>query len=405
MKKKYYYFVLALWCAQVLDTGQHKTTSHKKTVEAQGFLSMLQDMAIMLLPQLAATQSLQWVDAQDGTLYDVLSAASTNLQTDFSTFQNNISTFEQNTLNSIISSFSSAQTAITNESAQAESDVSAEISYLSNMVSLDLPKSNYLFSASQYDAYFEQSAMFTPAGATWRNLWAKGDWEFDPATKSFWQYNLAAASQSGSDAATKNNFIFTEFFTNSSSYNINCDVTLYSVSYPFYAGIMFNKTRWISGDVQGSMRYRTVGIYGASPTDISVYFAEQYYDSADVNFFNNALSTVYEPMVQIFSGTAQKLGALDASDFATLSTEEITLSFDITTSANTITVAFGKKDGASTSTSITSQSPTAFIYHGLGFISPGAVAQYTINEPTALIFADSAIEDFQKEVNDLIAAG
>ena len=375
--------------------------STKNIVRAQGgFAGMLIDMAAMMLPQLATQQSLQWVNSQDSVLYSVLSQASTTLSADFSTFQNSISTFEQQNLNAIITSFSQAQTSIANETTQAQNDAQAEITYLSSMTSLDVPQSKLLMSTLTFDAAFEQANMFTPAGPTWRNINFVGDWEFDPATKSFWQYNLIDSTKSGSTSAAANNYIFTEFLTNNSSYEIDCDITPYAVSYPFYAGILFNKARWISGDTSGLQKYRTIGIYGASKSDIGIYYAEQYYDT-ETDFFSSDATTVHRPLSQIFAGTAQKIGTVDVADFNTLSSTDLTYSFQITTSADTVVVTFGKKGEATTTETITSKSPTSFVYHGLGFISPGAAAQYALNKPTSILFSDSAIESFNQEIATL----
>ena len=41
--------------------------------------------------------------------------------------------------------------------------------------------------------------------------------------------------------------IFTEYITSEKEYTIEAEITLVDCTYPFFAGIVFNKARWVSG--------------------------------------------------------------------------------------------------------------------------------------------------------------
>lgn len=412
MKKRFFYIALLLFTTH-LSTTSPKENGVKKVV-AQ---NMLIDMAIMMGSQFAVEAANEWVETQDSVLYDVLTQASTNIQNDFSEFQNTISTSVSQNLTDVVSNFTSAQSDIADETTQAQADSEIESSYLTDMVSLDLPQTNYIFAPADYDSAFAKSPMYTPSGKTWYNVFAKGDWEFDPTTSSFWQYEVIDSYQLDSDTNTETldqapfNYVFTETFSTADSYNIDCDITLYSVSYPFFSGVMFNKNRWISGDMAGLRRCRMVGIYGKSETEIGVYYSEQYTDDSTVQTSTNVsemTSPTQFPLDQIFDGTAQKLGDIEITDFSTISDQEVTYSFQITTTADTVSATFGKSDStdtASTTTAtITSKDSSLFLYHGIGFISPGAAAQYTLKAPTSALFSDDAIEEFKTEVDALTQA-
>lgn len=387
--------------------------SKKDEVVAQ---NMLVDMAIMMGTQFAAEAANEWVEAQDSVLYNVLTQASANIQNDFSSFQNKISTFESQSLTDIINSFNSAQKNISAETAQAQADVELESDYLMSMVSLDQPQTSYLFSPADYDSAFARSPMYTPSGPIWHNVFAKGDWEFDPATSSFWQYDLIDTYKIDSTTNTKTfdqaayNSIFTEFFSKEDSYEIDGEITLYSVTYPFFAGIIFNKNRWISGDMSGLNRYRVVGIYGKSEDDIGIYYSEQYTDSTIVQTTTDAsqmISPVQYPLDQIFNDSAQKLGSIDASEFKTISEQEVAYSFKITTTPNNISVSFTNKNSTSPTeiaASATSKDPSLFLYHGIGFISPGSVTKFNLTSPASLLFSSDSITALQSEINELMKA-
>ena len=371
--------------------------------------NMLVDMAIMMGTQTAANEAnTLWASQQDAVFFDVLSQASSNVQVDFSTFQNTIGSAESDSLSGVINNFTNVASDISTDKSQATADATAESDYLLEMTSLDLPQTNYLFDAPTFDVLFNNSKMYVPDGITWYNTNQVGDWEYDPNTQSFWQYEVVDSSQTGSDgtastATAANNNIFTEFFTGESSYDIECDITVFSVSYPFYAGIIFNNNRWISGDMSGLRRYRTVGIYGADENNIGVYYAEQYVDaSADANAtdVSEMTGSIKAPLDQIFDGTAQKLDSLDASSFADLADKEASYTFAINNSSGAITVTFGAADGSSsTRATVTPQDPSIFLYHGVGFTSPGAVAQYNLKGPDVVLFSSDAITAFQEEVS------
>jgi len=393
---------------------KNSSHGHEKKVRAQGMEHMIINLAIMLGAQFAVEGANEWTVSQYSVLYDVLTRTSTTIQNDFSIFQNKVNTFVSEVLTDVINNFVTAQTTISDQTAQAQIDAGLESNYLMEMVDLDLAQSEYLFSPGIYDAAFFKSKMYTPAGQSWYNIFAKGDWGFDAATSSFWQYNLINAYQLDSDTNTNTldqagfNYIFTEFFTKKDSYTIDCDITLYMVSYPFFSGIIFNNNRWISGDMSGLKKYRTVGIYGKSKDEIGVYYAEQYTDTTIVQTttdITQMVSPIQYPLDQIFNGTAQKIGEIKAADFDTLSEQEVSYSFKINTSANNILVSFNQAGSTEvTSASVISKDATLFLYHGAGFVSPGAVAKYTLNGPESILFTNNAITDFKIEVDALTQA-
>lgn len=374
-------------------------------VQTQG---MIMDMGIMVGTQMGTTIANDEVNTEEKTLTDGMAKASNAIQANIQGFQTKAQQQQTKSLQATMKAFSSAEKASQQQTKEAQLTNQAEQLYLYKNISLQQPQQHYLFGQVQFDQLFELGTMLTPQGAVWKNPFAIGDWEYDPNNNSFWQNQLAPTyttktkngktTQSSAQAA--NNSIFTEYFTNKPQYTIAGKITLYKVSYPFFVGIMFNKARWISGDTQGLRKCRMLGIYGKSASDIGVYFAEQYTMTAEQLKKSNSTEPIQTPLQQILEQKVNKKKSIPSATFKNISFEPVTFNFNIETGPTGIAYKIWSADEQepAQATVISQLDLHMFIYHGIGCICPGAVAEFTLQEPKDLIFDAKAIETYKKEM-------
>lgn len=387
---------------KVLQT-QHTTNDQ---VETQG---IIMDMGIMVGTQMGATLANDSVNTEEKQLEDSMTAAGKAIQANIKGFQSNAQSRQQKELQSVMTAFSTAEKQSQQNTKNAQETSQAEQLYLYKNISIQKPQTNYLFGQIDFDQLFSLGTMLTPTGAVWKNPFAVGDWEYDSETNSFWQNQIsdvyatakgADGSQTKSDAKAANNSIFTEYFTNKAQYNIAGEITIYKVSYPFVAGIMFNKARWISGDIDNLRKCRMLAIYGTSSSDLGVYFAEQYTLTDAQIKATKSTSPTQTPLQQILNKKVAKKVSISKNAFKNISFEPVTFKFSIETSPTAIAFKLWNATQAEpkTSINISQLDLHLFIYNGIGFICPGAVAEFKLTQPEDLVFSSEAIENYKKEV-------
>lgn len=353
------------------------------------------DMAIQMLAMQGASMANAALSAQGQLLASKIATNSQTLQTKLQAFQTAAQTAEQKTMQSAMNSFTSAQADMQHQIEQASLISNLELDYIYKNISIAQPAQNYIFNQIQFDQLFSSGTMLTPQGVVWKNPFAVGDWSYDKQTNSFWQYQSApitpalkdgSNTTSSSSLQAENNAIYAEYYTNKSSYTIEGTITLYHIDYPFFAGIICNKARWISGDYESIRKCRMIGIYGTNPTNVGIYFAEQYTMTADqIKQFPNE-NPIQTPLQQIINGKIKPSIPISEQTIATVQQEPLSLQFTMTLTATSVNLSFSYKNHPPVVTTIHNLNPLLFMYHGIGCISPGAVTQFEFKQPSDFIF-------------------
>lgn len=375
-------------------------------------MKMLASMGIMSAGQTGAAFANQAITAEFHSIGKALQQDQTNLTNSSKQFIALIENAQNQQFTRISDIFQDAQQH-TQTLQQNQADILSSMSkYLKSILDLNNPPlQNYLQYPGYFDELFANGTMYTPQGSVWKNIFQVGDWQYDETTNSFWQMQnvpfLSSTNPKGITTPTlqKNaykNSIGTEWYPKN-GYEIECSITLYSVSYPFYAGIMFNKARWISGDVHGMQKYRTLGIYGDEQKNISLCFAQQYVQPSTTAKAN---SVPVNPIDQIYANQTAQKSFLTNDLVHSLHDQPVTLYFKIKPSPTGIEYKVWDKTAAQPAqyTTITLQNnqDTLFLYHGIGFISAGAIARFKLTSPTELVFSPTAIATFKTEIAQYI---
>ena len=199
-----------------------------------------------------------------------------------------------------------------------------------------------------------------------------------------------------SSLQAENNAIYAEYFTTAPSYTIAGTITLNKVDFPFFAGIIFNKSRWISGDFEAIRKCRMIGIYGTSPADIGVYFAQQFTMNEEQIKANSGDSPIQTPLQQIINNKVQKQINLPADIFTNLEVSPRTFNYEITNSATMVNFKIWFDNNEPMAITMNNLDPEIYRYHGIGFICPGAVAEFTLTKPENFIFTSQALSNYKE---------
>ena len=391
--------------------------------------NMLKDMALMMGAQVGASIANQDITQEFTDTSNAIQANQTILNNATNNFFTKISTAQNTQINNITAIFNQANSQVSNIANQQAQQMEDAQSYIQSVVSLQGPIINYLDNPISYDQLFTNGTMYTPKGQTWKNVFQIGDWEFDESDSSFWQYRdmpfISQETNSIQDAFK--NFIFTEWNTYK-SYEIICDITLYKVSYPFYAGIIFNKARWVSGDTYGLQKYRTLGIYGDANKKISLCFAEQKLPPNAKQTIATPFPLPITPLEQIYQNQGIQHFTINQNAVHNLQNNKVTFHIKIRPGPNAIMYkAWGANspepskyttiltsttntklnslltlsDGSGASiTYLAANYNDIYLYHGIGFLSPGAVAQFKLKAPTNIVFSQKNLTAFKNEVSN-----
>ncbi|MBI2344795.1 hypothetical protein HYV10_01845 [Candidatus Dependentiae bacterium] len=383
--------------------------------------NMMKDMALMVGAQVGATQANKDITNEFSNTFNDIQQEQTNLNNDTNYFFTSTSEAQKNLMSNISSIFQTARKQVSIIQDKQSKEAESTQSYIQSVTSLQVPAQNYLDNPILYDQLFANGTMYTPQTRAWKNIFQIGDWEFDEETSSFWQYEaIPFTSTTDQHQDAFKNFIFTEWNTHK-SYEIFCDITLYKVSYPFYVGIIFNKARWISGDTYGLEKYRTLGIYARNNKKVSLCFAQSVMQSSKKK--NSSKEQFITPLEQISQNQGVQNFTINQMAFQNLSTKPITFHIKIKPTPNSVAYKIWDHGSAepseytniNTGTIISNtisnkknkskKYPAAnyndlFLYHGVGFLSPGAIAQFNLKGPQELLFSQNNIDNFKNEISN-----
>lgn len=370
----------------------------KDNVEIQG---MILDMGVMIGIQMGASMANTALGSQVQMLTNQINKNSQTIQTHIQTFQTQIQKNQQIELQAMVSSFSQAQQGVQSQTSQATAVLNLQLDYLYKKISLEQPQQNYIFNQIQYDQLFSTATMLGPQGPLWKNPFSIGDWGYQASSNSFWQYQNSSLFREKTDTdgnvtnsslQAENNSIFAEYYTEKQSYTIAGSITLHTIDYPFFTGIMLNKARWISGDFESVRKCRMIGIYGTSPENINIYFAQQFTMTDDQIKESPSETPLQTPLQQIINNKVQPSLSLPSNMLGSL---PAMLYFSITNSPNSVTLKFWNEAYDLPSKTINKLNSDIYIDHGIGFISPGAVAQFNLTQPSDFIFTQQAISNYK----------
>ena len=409
------------------------------------YTNMMRDMAVMMGAQLGASIADTIVTNEFAEVAAGIQKDQTNMTIASKTFVSDVQLAQQTQLKNMINLFGSAQQQVSTLMNNQTSIMQQMQLYMDSIISLQVPTQNYLVDPIDYDQMFTNATMYTPQGPTWKNIYQIGNWQYDETTNSFWQMQhvpsttpaaqASAATTASITADAYQNSVFTEWISRQ-PYEIICDITLYQVSYPFYVGVMFNKSRWISGDSFGIQKYRTLGIYGDKNNKLSLSFAEQLTPtpSAKTPLTATTIEPIY-PLEQIFNNNGAQRFAINPALLQSLQTQPLVIHLKIKPAATTIEYKVwfaGSKEpqgyyiiksNAASSTNLKKSGQTSitltsangstysydvvndnnmYLYHGVGFITPGAIAQFQLKGPQQLLFNQKAVQIFTTETTHYI---
>lgn len=358
--------------------------------------NMMKDMAVMMGAQVGASAANQAVSAEFSDMQTALGKDQTTISQAMNNFSTAMQAAQKKELNNVFNLFSNAQNNISSLLASQQADMQDMSAYLQAAISRQQPEMQYLVTPTSYDQQFEQATMYTPKGAVWKNLFPVGNWEYDENSDSFWQMSNVPVAQKAF-----NNAIFTEWFSRAESYEIACDITLYQVSYPFFAGIIFNKARWISGNESRLQKYRLLGLYADANQNINLCFAEAV-QAAQATATTGP--TWSYPFDQISSGSTILKTKNLKNIVQNVQKYPVLLHVKIKNSATLIQYKFWlstEKEPINYS-SIKSKNANLYLYHGIGFMAPGAVCEFKLLQPSQLLFSSAHQTSFKAEVASLV---
>ncbi|MGB8467711.1 MAG: hypothetical protein WCE21_01790 [Candidatus Babeliales bacterium] len=289
----------------------------------------------------------------------------------------------------------------------------AEIAYLNRAINLDKPVQQCLESWVQWDLFFETSRMRVPSSTVWHNIFnifTSDDWSYDSTQNTFCQnsvtqwpqpvfWDLAVDKRNLLTQDPSVHHIFTEYATQGGQYDIEIDCTLIATQYPFFAGIVFNRGRWISGDPERLWWYRLLGVYGAPGAPASMML-----DGAQLRMVSDTEGkrNLVSPLEQIVKNNGLIKKKLDPSLVNIIKTDPITFVFRITNKPNTCDINVQYHTGDATKTTalyngtISSLDDYLYRFHGIGFMAIGCQASFVIKKPEALVYSQAEREAFKK---------
>jgi hypothetical protein len=372
-------------------------------------VELLVSFAIQSLVMAGGQAAIQILNDEGKVQFDNLQKQQAQTNADMATFQNKLKTDQEAAITSIELALSDSQATMNKEYAKNNTLLQRELSYLNQSINLAKPLARYLNNPVPWDEYFERAPMFAPAPySPWYNIFNKGDWQFDVTTNSFWQnslipfpkllyWNKENGDVFADDPAA--NSIFTEYITRALSYDIEVECSLITCTYPFFAGIMFNRGRWLSGDPERIWWYRLLGLYGTESTPgnpqtraINLSFAQQQL----IPKTGTVPEKIISPLEQIMSNKTTPISyQLPTKDTKSLERNPIIFQFNITTNPGSITFTLSKKEknvstGKETSTELYSGTATNLksyisMFHGIGFMAAGCQAEFKIIKPEQLV--------------------
>jgi len=425
--------IIHFWSTDTLRQRLAKRARHIPSVKVTGLLTTLGvevgesvlgktaefaiDMSAFSIIMAGGGMVTTWINEEDQKKFIALQKKSQKISASWKAFQNSMNAQQKDAAEAIINVFKSKQSDLSEKYKKTDEQLQQKILYLNRSINLAKPATRFVYDPVQFDQVFAASPMFTPESPyTWYNIFKvqPGDWEFNSETNSFWQYGLTQYPKVNWDKGNEGtspaqNAIFTEYITPEKKYTIEIECRLVNLSYPFFAGIEFNKGRWISGSPERLSAYRLIGFYGTEKNktkNIDLYFAQQKIIQPTKK---GGIEQIISPMQQIetASGTAKKLFTLEPKDVALLSSTPITFVLSIQTEPSTVSYTLSKKEiddtGKEVATELNSGTISKleqflFIYGGLGFISSGCQAEFKIIKPEKLTYSKAETQEFEQDI-------
>ncbi|MBP9764904.1 hypothetical protein KBD08_01050 [Candidatus Babeliales bacterium] len=376
--------------------------------------NMIRDMSLMMGAQEGASIANQTVTSTYSEISQGLQSSQSNLSLASSSFLQTVQQSQQQSLGSMFNLFSSASKFMQNMQQTQQSNFAHMQQYIDSIVSLQIQPSQYVVDPVTADQQFAKATMLTPKGPLWKNIFQVGNWQYDENTNSFWQMQLVPCATAQQAAQ---NSIWTEWITRK-PYEITCDITLYKTQSPFFIGIIFNKARWISGNSYDLDQYRTIGLYNSAPASpIKCYFAQQKIEKSN----STNTTTINSPLEQIFNAQGLLSIPLNTTLFVNQPSQPFIIHVKIKPYPDyvackiwtesmpepkeyvKISVALPKGTKKSSTPSTQASTDSLFLYHGIGFISAGAVAEFSLKSPEQLLFHSSDISQFKTDIEKYIA--
>jgi hypothetical protein len=387
------------------------------------WVEMVVNIALQAIILAGGSLAMQWEDADAQKEFEQYQTQQNQIASDWQTFQKNLVDNQKSIMRSIAAAFTKSSQAINEEYKKNSQQLQEEILYLNRSINLDTPIIQALSSPITWDQYFENSVMNTPSNSLqWYNIYqvAQGDWQFDPVRNSFWQNGLAPFPKTSywmkvpgtgsiftDDPAA--NSIFTEYATSALTYDIEIEVNLVNVSYPFFVGVIFNRGHWISGDPERIWQYRLAGFYGTQATlndpksqAVNFCFAQQIIKKKT----KNELESIVAPLQQIYQNPKTHLYKLDNKETESLQHNPTTFILSITTSPTIVSCSITKKGADQQPKQLFSKTVSdldsyLFMFSGIGFIASGCQAEFKITKPTDLQYSQQQLNQFAAQISPL----
>jgi len=357
-----------------------------------------------------------WISEQAQKQFEEFVKQQNKIQADFSAYLKKLSDEQNSIAKAIIQGFSKAQSDLQKQFAEINTQQKQEIAYLLRSLNLVIPIDRYLSSPPvSYDQLFEASIMYTPGTSQWYNIFQmqQTNWEYNASSNSFMQYDKAPFTTpywidntTGFDPAQSS--IFTGYIAPKRSYELEIELTLINCTYPYFAGITFNRGRWISADPEKMSQYRLLGFYGQLPSgqkspDITLHFAEQKID------VEKNIETIISPFEQIMKDPKTNLAKIPQMITTQLDRDPQTfiLSIQAQPQAITYTVTHKKANNQLellASGTVSNLSKNLGLHSGIGFMAIGCQASFKINKPTELIYSSDQIKPFLETMQKLIGS-
>lgn len=359
---------------------------------------MMRDMVVMMGGQIGGSVANQAVSSQFSDMQTALTKEQTAINIAMNDFSTSVQAAQKTELTNIFNLFSKTQNNIQSLLLQQQEGMIAMDAYLQAVLSRQVPQTEYLTDATRYDQYFTRATMYTPKGPCWKNPFPVGNWEYDENSDSFWQMsNVALLDSNNSADQASDNSIFAEWYQRSFTYEIECQITLYNVSYPFFAGLIFNKARWVSGDQLRLHKYRLLGLFGNDQGKVQACFSEAIVTAVATSTTN---SSVNNPLDQIIAGSGILPLKIDQDLFQNLKLSAVVFHIKIKNSPTKIQYKIWSDSTAEPTnfTTIKSNNSDLYLYHGIGFMAPGTMCEFKLLKPEKLLFSSVSKAAFKSEV-------
>ena len=339
------------------------------------------------------------ISEQDQAKFKELAGKQQKVQEGFTTFINKTRTDQSALRQTITKAFAASYQDISKAFQATGEQKNNEVIYLFKSINLNDPVEHDLeYPPTWSDQLFEVSRVNTPKGHRWHNVFQcdGSDWEYDPEHNSFWQNGLSTfdpkqISAFGDIVSPESDHIFTEYSAHKAEYEINVECRLINCTYPFFAGIMFNKGRWISGAPERFYQCRLLGFYGTADQHshaINICFAQQKIGQKDKD--GKKVPDINTPLQQITTNNQTYLASLSKEDVALLIKDPITFIINIVTKPDQVTITISKKGTNATllqKTITNLDDPFLAIFGGIGFMAAGCQAEFKLIKPEAVVFA------------------